>query len=103
MTTASIPEVLDALRAGRMIILVDDPSRENEGDLAMLAEHVTPEAINFMARFGRGLICMPMAPEICDQLDLIPQVEKNTSSMSTGFTVSVPMASAATAWAPPMR
>ena len=89
MTTAAIPEVLDALRAGRMIILVDDPSRENEGDLTMLAEHVTPEAINFMARFGRGLICMPMSPAICDQLQLAPQVEKNTSSMGTGFTVSI--------------
>ncbi len=89
MTTAPIPEVLDALRAGRMIILVDDPSRENEGDLAMLAEHVTPEAINFMATHGRGLICLPMAPEICDQLELLPQVANNTSSMGTGFTVSI--------------
>jgi 3,4-dihydroxy 2-butanone 4-phosphate synthase/GTP cyclohydrolase II len=96
MTTASIPEVLDALRAGRMIILVDDPSRENEGDLAMLAEHVTPAAINFMARFGRGLICMPMAPEICDQLGLHAQVEKNTSSMTTGFTVSIEAAQGVT-------
>jgi 3,4-dihydroxy 2-butanone 4-phosphate synthase/GTP cyclohydrolase II len=72
-----------------MIILVDDPGRENEGDLAMLAEHVTPEAINFMSREGRGLICMPLAPEICEQLELAPQVAHNTSKMGTGFTVSI--------------
>ncbi len=73
MTIATIPEVLAELQAGRMIILVDDPGRENEGDLAMLAEKVTPEAINFMAREGRGLVCMPLAPEICEQLELAPQ------------------------------
>src|SRR5262249_47531055 len=61
----------------------------NEGDLAMLAEHVTPEAINFMAREGRGLICMPMAPELCDRLGLAPQVHSNTNKMGTGFTVSI--------------
>jgi 3,4-dihydroxy 2-butanone 4-phosphate synthase / GTP cyclohydrolase II len=89
MAIASIPEVLDDLRRGRMVILVDDPGRENEGDLAMLAEHITPEAINFMAREGRGLICMPLAPEVCDELDLSPQVSRNTSKMGTGFTVSI--------------
>jgi 3,4-dihydroxy 2-butanone 4-phosphate synthase/GTP cyclohydrolase II len=89
MPIASIPEILEDLRAGRMVILVDDPGRENEGDLAMLAEHVTPEAINFMAREGRGLVCMPMAPELCDRLHLEPQVQRNTSKMGTGFTVSI--------------
>lgn len=89
MPISEIPEILEELKAGRMIILVDDPDRENEGDLAMLAEFVTPEAINFMATKGRGLICMPMAEELCDELDLPPQAAKNTSSMGTGFTVSI--------------
>jgi len=89
MTICEIPEILENLREGRMIILVDDPGRENEGDLAMLAEHVTPEAVNFMAREGRGLVCMPMAPEICDRLQLEPQVQRNTSKLGTGFTVSI--------------
>jgi 3,4-dihydroxy 2-butanone 4-phosphate synthase/GTP cyclohydrolase II len=96
MSISPIPEVLDELRRGRMIILVDDPGRENEGDLAMLAEHVTPEAINFMAREGRGLICVPMAAEMCDQLGLEPQVQVNTSKLGTGFTVSVEAASGVT-------
>src|ERR1044071_1794542 len=89
MPIASIPEILEDLRAGRMVILVDDPGRENEGDLAMLAEHVTPEAINFMARERRGLVCIPMAPGLCDRLHLEPQVQRNTSKMGTGFTVSI--------------
>lgn len=89
MPISPIPEILEELRQGRMIILVDDPSRENEGDLAMLAEKVTPEAINFMAREGRGLICLPMAAELCDRLGLEPQVQKNTSRHGTGFTVSI--------------
>jgi 3,4-dihydroxy 2-butanone 4-phosphate synthase/GTP cyclohydrolase II len=89
MPISDIPEILEELRAGRMVILVDDPGRENEGDLAMLAEHATPEAINFMAREGRGLICMPMASELCDRLDLEPQVQHNTSKLGTGFTVSI--------------
>jgi 3,4-dihydroxy 2-butanone 4-phosphate synthase/GTP cyclohydrolase II len=89
MPISEIPEILDELRAGRQIILVDDPGRENEGDLAMLAEHVTPEAINFMVREARGLVCMPMAPELCDRLHLEPQVQRNTSKMGTGFTVSI--------------
>ncbi|MAB79377.1 MAG: bifunctional 3,4-dihydroxy-2-butanone-4-phosphate synthase/GTP cyclohydrolase II [Planctomycetes bacterium] len=89
MTLAPIREVLEDLKAGRMVILVDDPGRENEGDLTMLAEKVTPEAINFMAREGRGLICMPMAGEMCDRLGLKPQTEENTSRMGTAFTVSI--------------
>ena len=89
MPISEIPEILDELRAGRLIILVDDPGRENEGDLAMLAEHATPETINFMVREARGLVCMPMAPELCDRLHLEPQVQRNTSKMGTGFTVSI--------------
>jgi len=89
MSISPIPEILDELRRGRMVILVDDPDRENEGDLAMLAEHATPEAINFMAREGRGLICMPMSGEMCDRLELEQQVARNTSKHGTGFTVSI--------------
>ncbi len=96
MPIAEIPEILEDLRQGRMIVLVDDPDRENEGDLAMLAEHVTPEAINFMAMEGRGLICMPLAEDLCDALDLPPQVSKNTSRMTTGFTVSIEAAEGVT-------
>ena len=95
-TTTPIPEILDELRAGRMVILVDDPSRENEGDLAMLAEKVTPEAVNFMAREGRGLICMPMGGTLCDRLGLEPQAERNTSRMGTAFTVSIEAATGVT-------
>jgi len=72
-----------------MVILVDDPGRENEGDLALLAEFATPEAIHFMAREGRGLICMPMEGELCDRLGLPMQVADNTSVHGTGFTVSI--------------
>lgn len=96
MNPSPIPEILADLRAGRMIILVDDPGRENEGDIAMLAEHVTPEAVNFMVRKARGLICMPLAGEICDQLDLYPQVAQNTSRMGTAFTVSIEAATGVT-------
>jgi 3,4-dihydroxy 2-butanone 4-phosphate synthase/GTP cyclohydrolase II len=96
MPPSPIPEVLAELAAGRMIILVDDPSRENEGDLAMLAEHATPAAINFMAREARGLICLPLAGELCDRLDLRPQVERNGSRMGTAFTISIEAASGVT-------
>jgi 3,4-dihydroxy 2-butanone 4-phosphate synthase / GTP cyclohydrolase II len=89
MPLDTIPAALSDLEAGKMIILVDDPGRENEGDLAMLAEKVTPEAINFMIREARGLVCMPMSGELCDQLALPPQVDKNESRMGTGFTVSI--------------
>jgi 3,4-dihydroxy 2-butanone 4-phosphate synthase/GTP cyclohydrolase II len=96
MPISPIPEILDDLKRGRMVILVDDPGRENEGDLAMLAEHVTPEAINFMAKEARGLICLPMAAELCERLELDPQSPKNTSRMGTGFTVSIEAASGVT-------
>jgi 3,4-dihydroxy 2-butanone 4-phosphate synthase/GTP cyclohydrolase II len=96
MTPSPIPEVLEDLRQGRIVVLVDDPSRENEGDLAMLAEHVTPAHVNFMVREARGLICMPMAGDVCDRLGLKPQVERNTSRMGTAFTVSIEAASGVT-------
>jgi len=75
--------------AGKMIILVDDEDRENEGDLTMAAEKATPEAINFMAKYGRGLICLSMTGEMCDKLELPLMVDNNTSQFGTGFTVSI--------------
>jgi len=89
MSVASIEEAIEEIRAGRMVILVDDEDRENEGDLTMAAQCVTPEAINFMARFGRGLICLTMTAERCDKLELPPMVQSNTSSFGTAFTVSI--------------
>jgi 3,4-dihydroxy 2-butanone 4-phosphate synthase/GTP cyclohydrolase II len=86
---SDIPDILDDLRAGRMIVLVDDAQRENEGDLVCAAEKVTPDAINFMAYHGRGLICLPMAPSLIDRLDLPPQTPVNTAQFGTAFTVSV--------------
>ncbi|MHC4328214.1 MAG: 3,4-dihydroxy-2-butanone-4-phosphate synthase, partial [Planctomycetota bacterium] len=72
-----------------MIVLVDDEDRENEGDLVCAAEKVTPEIINFMARFGRGLICLPLTPEKCDSLGLYQQTSDNTAAFGTAFTVSI--------------
>ena len=82
---ASVEEALEDIRAGRMIVLVDDEDRENEGDLAMAAEKVTPEAINFMAKFGRGLICLAMTEQRCDALALAPITPRNTSMFGTPF------------------
>jgi 3,4-dihydroxy 2-butanone 4-phosphate synthase/GTP cyclohydrolase II len=96
MPPSPIPEILAELAAGRMVILVDDPARENEGDLAMLAEHVTPAAINFMVREARGLVCMPLAAELCDRLGLCPQVERNRSRTGTAFTISIEAATGVT-------
>lgn len=84
-----VPTALEEVRAGRMIIVVDDEDRENEGDLTMAAEKVTPEAINFMARFGRGLICLPMTEERADYLRLGPMTAQNTSQFGTAFTESI--------------
>jgi 3,4-dihydroxy 2-butanone 4-phosphate synthase/GTP cyclohydrolase II len=84
-----IEEAARRLGRGEQIVVVDDADRENEGDLIFAADKVTPEAINFMARFGRGLICVALTPERCDELDLPMMVEKNTSSHETAFTVSV--------------
>ncbi|HEX8352489.1 MAG TPA: 3,4-dihydroxy-2-butanone-4-phosphate synthase [Pyrinomonadaceae bacterium] len=89
MPFASIEEAAADLRDGRMIIIVDDEDRENEGDLACAAELVTPEVINFMATHARGLICMPLTEERCDELHLTMQVADNTSFLGTAFTVSV--------------
>ena len=86
---SEIPEVLEELRRGNMIVLVDAEDRENEGDLVCAAEKVTPEIINFMAKFGRGLICLPLVPEKCDALGLYPQTVDNTARFGTAFTVSI--------------
>jgi 3,4-dihydroxy 2-butanone 4-phosphate synthase/GTP cyclohydrolase II len=84
-----VPAALEEMRAGRMVIIVDDEDRENEGDLTMAAEKVTPEAINFMARFGRGLICLSLTEERCDFLRLGPMTSANESAFGTAFTESV--------------
>jgi len=89
MTVASIEEVLEDLRQGKIIILVDDENRENEGDLTIAAEKVTPESINFMAKYGRGLICLTLSPEIVESLKLTPMVYDNRSSYKTAFTKSI--------------
>jgi 3,4-dihydroxy 2-butanone 4-phosphate synthase/GTP cyclohydrolase II len=86
---ATVEEALAELRAGRFVIIVDDEDRENEGDLAVAAEKVTPEAINFMATHGRGLVCLALTEERCDELRLPPMVERNTSTYGTAFTVSI--------------
>jgi 3,4-dihydroxy 2-butanone 4-phosphate synthase/GTP cyclohydrolase II len=86
---SQIAEVLDELRAGKMIVLVDDEDRENEGDLVCAAEKATSQIINFMAKFGRGLICLPLTGEKCDTLALHPQVVDNTARFNTAFTVSI--------------
>ncbi|MCA1613167.1 MAG: 3,4-dihydroxy-2-butanone-4-phosphate synthase [Acidobacteria bacterium] len=89
MPFASIEEAAADIREGRMVIIVDDESRENEGDLVCAAEKVTPEIINFMATHARGLICMPLTEERCDELHLTMQVADNTSFLGTAFTVSI--------------
>ncbi|MHC4418417.1 MAG: bifunctional 3,4-dihydroxy-2-butanone-4-phosphate synthase/GTP cyclohydrolase II [Planctomycetota bacterium] len=86
---SEIPEVLEELRQGRMMVLVDAEDRENEGDLVCAAEKVTPEIINFMAKYGRGLICLPLTGQKCDSLGLYPQTVENTARFETAFTVSI--------------
>ena len=86
---ASIEQAIERLKAGKMIILMDDEGRENEGDLVMAAEHVTPEAINFMSRFGCGLICLPMAEDLIDKMQLPMMTTNNKSPYGTAFTVSI--------------
>src|SRR5207253_6081185 len=85
----TIEEALAELRAGRMIVLVDDEDRENEGDLVIAAEKVTPQAINFMVKYARGVVCLALTPEVCDRLQLHSQVERNTAQLGTAFTVTV--------------
>lgn len=89
MSFASIEDAAADIRDGRMIIIVDDEDRENEGDLVCAAEKTTPEVINFMARYARGLICLPLTEERCDELHLTTQVADNTSFLGTAFTVSI--------------
>ena len=89
MPLSKIEEAIDDIRNGKMVIVIDDEDRENEGDLTMAAEMVTPEAINFMATYGRGLICVPMLGEQLDRLNLPLMVSNNTATLSTAFTVSV--------------
>ncbi|MFO7884100.1 MAG: bifunctional 3,4-dihydroxy-2-butanone-4-phosphate synthase/GTP cyclohydrolase II [Desulfobacteraceae bacterium] len=89
MPLITIEQAIEDIKAGRMVILVDDEDRENEGDLTMAAEAVTPDAINFMAKYGRGLICLSLTGEMADKLDLPMMVENNTSQFETGFTISI--------------
>lgn len=89
MPICSTEEAIEEIKKGRMIILCDDEDRENEGDLTMAAEKVTPEAINFMAKYGRGLICLSLTEEKIEKLDLPLMVKENTSPYQTGFTVSI--------------
>jgi 3,4-dihydroxy 2-butanone 4-phosphate synthase/GTP cyclohydrolase II len=96
MAIAPIPELVTELAAGRMVILVDEEDRENEGDLVLAAEHVTPEAINFMARFGRGLICLTLTRERCERLQLPPMASRNGTKHGTAFTVSIEAATGVT-------
>src|SRR5687768_17236560 len=92
----SIESVIADLKKGKMVVVVDDAQRENEGDLVLAAEHVTPEAINFMARFGRGLICLTLTRERCERLRLPPMVARNGTKMGTAFTVSIEAAQGVT-------
>ncbi|HEX4918468.1 MAG TPA: bifunctional 3,4-dihydroxy-2-butanone-4-phosphate synthase/GTP cyclohydrolase II [Limnobacter sp.] len=89
MSISPITEIVEEMRAGRMVILVDEEDRENEGDLVLAADFVTPEAINFMAKFGRGLICLTLTEARCRELGLRPMVQANGSSHGTNFTVSI--------------
>ncbi|KAB2901835.1 MAG: 3,4-dihydroxy-2-butanone-4-phosphate synthase [Dokdonella sp.] len=96
MPFASVPELIEEIRAGRMVVVVDDEDRENEGDLIMAAQKVRPEDINFMAREARGLICLALTQARCAQLGLRPMVSNNTSPHHTNFTVSIEAAEGVT-------
>src|ERR687891_2830244 len=85
----TVEEAIEEIRAGRMLIVCDDEDRENEGDLVIAAQFATPDAINFMAMHGRGLICLALTPERCDELGLDLMAAKNESPFQTAFTVSV--------------
>jgi 3,4-dihydroxy 2-butanone 4-phosphate synthase/GTP cyclohydrolase II len=95
-TLASTQEIIADMRAGKMVILVDEEDRENEGDLVLAADHVSAEAVNFMAKYGRGLICLTLTRERCQQLNLPLMVRDNGTSMGTNFTVSIEAASGVT-------
>ena len=93
----STKELIDDIRQGKMIILLDDEDRENEGDFAMAAEHVTPEKINFMVKYGRGLVCMPLVEERCKQLNIgLMSPGSNGSQFGTNFTISIEAAEGVT-------
>jgi 3,4-dihydroxy 2-butanone 4-phosphate synthase / GTP cyclohydrolase II len=96
MPISPVPELVAELAAGRMVILVDEEDRENEGDLILAADHVTPEAINFMARFGRGLICLTLTRERCERLHLPPMTTRNGTVHGTAFTISIEAAEGVT-------
>ncbi len=96
MAISPVPELVADLAAGRMVILVDEEDRENEGDLVMAAEHVSAEAINFMARYGRGLICLTLTRERCERLQLPPMTSRNGAQHGTAFTVSIEAATGVT-------
>ncbi|MDP3811112.1 MAG: bifunctional 3,4-dihydroxy-2-butanone-4-phosphate synthase/GTP cyclohydrolase II [Hydrogenophaga sp.] len=93
---STVQDFVADMRAGRMVILVDEEDRENEGDLVLAADHVTPDAINFMARFGRGLICLTLTKERCERLQLPPMVPRNGTKMGTAFTISIEAAEGVT-------
>src|ERR1700756_10690 len=93
---STIEEAIEDIRQGKMVVVCDDESRENEGDLTMAAQFITPEAINFMARHGRGLICLSLAPERCDQLHLPLVSPMNTSRFGTAFCESIDAADGVT-------
>jgi 3,4-dihydroxy 2-butanone 4-phosphate synthase/GTP cyclohydrolase II len=86
---ATIEDAIEEVRRGRMVVVVDDENRENEGDLTIAAQFITPEAINFMTKEGRGLICLALTPERCDELGLDLMAAKNESAFETAFTVSI--------------
>src|SRR4030066_269865 len=89
MSLATTLEIIEELKAGRMVVLVDEEDRENEGDLVMAAEHVTPDAINFMAKYGRGLICLTLTDDRCRQLGLKQMVSDKPTPHGTAFTISI--------------
>jgi 3,4-dihydroxy 2-butanone 4-phosphate synthase / GTP cyclohydrolase II len=93
---SSIEDIVAEMKAGRMVILVDEEDRENEGDLVLAADHVSAEAVNFMARFGRGLVCLTLTRERCERLQLPPMVARNGTKMGTAFTVSIEAAEGVT-------
>src|SRR5690606_38668055 len=96
MSLNTIPEIIEDIRAGKMVILMDDEDRENEGDIIMAAEMVRPEDINFMARHARGLICLTLSRERCEYLGLKPMVQRNGTQFATNFTVSIEAAEGVT-------
>src|SRR5579864_1486054 len=96
MSISTTQEIVAELRAGRMVILVDEEDRENEGDLVLAADFVTPEAINFMVKYARGLVCLTLTEERCDQLNLGMMTSRNGTAYGTNFTVSIEAAEGVT-------